>query len=150
MFIQTLLLYFYVEKFVTSPDDQGRSPAGYMTKNVSFVLVWTVALSIVFARARLNRNFFKAEKWYNTYMRIMIFAVIPAAWFLSQFFRMVGVVYQSYFYQSASLDVCAYKCYIPHDELHDELPDCCKTWSECDSLGGYQNASYYVQGNKMV
>ena len=142
-------MYFYVEKYITSPNDQGRSPAGYLTKNVSFLLIWVIALCIVFARARLNREFFMCPRWYGTFTRICLFIIIPATWFCNQLFRMIGVVYQSYFFQEDSISQCAKECFIP-DLNHPGLNDCCLPLSECNiqNNNGYQiNGSYYKQGN---
>ena len=144
---KTFIMYFFVEKFITSPEDQGRSEAGFMTKNVSFLLIWLIALTVVFFRARLNKNFFWCKKWYATISRVSLFIVIPAAWFLNQFFRMVGIFTQLYSVGNATLLTCATKCYPPLPEA-DTAEHCCEDYCspELHKDSSFVNNSYFVQG----
>ena len=57
------VVYFYVEKFMISPETAGSTEAGFAVKNVSFVLIWMITLIVVFARFNRNRDFFKTKAW---------------------------------------------------------------------------------------
>ena len=59
------LVYFWTEKFMTTPEDAGKSSGLFMLKNVSLILVWFITLCVVFARFNKNskNGFFDSPKW---------------------------------------------------------------------------------------
>ena len=110
------------------PGKAGRSEAGFLTKNVSFSLIWFITLCVVFARFNKNKNFFKCDKWSQTMTRYCVFVFLPLAAFLAQLWRTAGVITQVYFTQNYTLDVCASTCILPsvdHINASSHL-SCCR------------------------
>ena len=100
-----------------------------ISQNVSFVLIWSLALIIVFARTKRNASerFFSCNNWYMFLFRVLIFIVIPLIWFFSNLLYAIGVVLQLYnnTYAETTLQNCAKKCHLAKGITSGEFIDFC-------------------------
>ncbi|CAG5099508.1 Oidioi.mRNA.OKI2018_I69.XSR.g16557.t1.cds [Oikopleura dioica] len=153
---KNFLIYFYIDKFITEPEKQGRSKELFLLKNVSFVLIWSLALIIVFARTKRNASerFFSCNNWYMFLFRVLIFIVIPLIWFFSNLLYSIGVLLQLYnnTYANTTLSNCAKKCHLAKGITSGEFIDfCCLDigqddfFSKCNSSFHHEDHFFYEQ-----
>ena len=96
---------------------------------MSFVLIWSLALIVIFARTKRNASerFFSCANWYMFLFRVLIFIVIPLIWFFSNLLYAIGVCLQNYngTYAKTALQNCAKKCFLAKGISTGDFIDFC-------------------------
>lgn len=147
---KNFLIYFYIDKFITEPEKQGRNEGLFLLRNISFVLIWTLALIVVFARTKRNasKRFFSCQNWYMFLLRVVIFIVIPLIWFFSNLLYSIGVCLQLYneTYAETTLANCAKKCFLARGISNGDGGDfCCLEIGEINFTANCNGSTHHEE-----